>query len=371
MESIDISQWREIFDHGSYFLSSDGVSDTLDLSLVNQLPCQIDYFFIRTSGSSGRPKWVVHPKKNILRHACLVNTHLGIKGDDVFGLMLPAYHVGGLGVVARAIEAEADLVTYDGKWSAFAGVDFLINHMVSVVSLVPTQLMDLIRESIQCPVSLRIVIIGGGRLDPMLREKAFQLGWPVYESYGMTETGSQIANGDFDDGFLRLIDGWQVKVGNGGALMVKGECVMQGYITEENGVYSYSDPRENGWFQTCDRVEILDSEQGIGLKFIGRSDQQVKILGELVDVLMLENQLASYVNSDVYLIVINDGRRGAKLFPVTTERETAKMIDNADWRGLEKLEKALVINELPFNEMGKLQRSKLTEEVESIVFLAD
>ena len=113
------------------------------------------------------------------------------------------------------------------------------------------------------------------------------------------------------------------------------------------------------------------SEQGTGLKFVGRADQKIKILGELVDVSVLEGKLAAYVEEEVYLVVVHDGRRGAKLVPVTMSQRVASIVDEVDWNGLEKLEKALIVHEFPFNEMGKLQRSKLAEKVESIVFPAD
>jgi len=367
-----MSEWTDIFDdENNYKLSINGIEEIgLSSELIEQIQCQA-IFLIRTSGSSGEPKWVVHSKRNILEHARMVNKHLGIEQNDVLGLMLPSYHVGGLGVIARAIAAKTSLVIFDGKWSVLDGLSFLVENKVTVISLVPTQLVDLVRESIQCPKALRVVVIGGGKLDGKLRKRAVQLGWPIYESYGMTETGSQIATGELDRGYIKLIDGWEVNTGENGFLKIRGKCLMEGYLLEDDGNFIFVDSKEGGWFETSDRVDIRVSDKGIGLSFVGRGDQQIKILGELIDVSVLEGKLAESINEEVYLIAVNDERRGAKLVPVATSQRVASMVDQVAWGGLEKLERSVVIQELPFNEMGKLQRRKLVEKVESIVFPAD
>ena len=200
---------------------------------------------------------------------------------------------------------------------------------------------------------------------------AIELGWPIYESYGMTETGSQIATGALgEDGYLRLIDGWQVKTGEDSLLEVKGACLFSGYLTNKNGQYVFLDPKENGWFKTSDRVSVKITEKGIGLRFLSRGDQMVKILGELVNVSVLESRLMELLGAEVYLAALNDERRGSKLVPVVYTIRLASKIDEVGWRGIESLEKAVVVGEFPKNEMGKLNRVKLIEQVESIVFPA-
>ena len=123
--SKTLSKWIDIFENEiNYKLSQDGIVQVcLSSDLIEQIACQ-SMFLIRTSGSSGEPKWVIHSKKSILEHARMVNRHLGIRQNDVMALMLPLYHVGGLGVVARAIIGKTNLVIFDDKWSALGGVSF-------------------------------------------------------------------------------------------------------------------------------------------------------------------------------------------------------------------------------------------------------
>jgi acyl-coenzyme A synthetase/AMP-(fatty) acid ligase len=115
----------------------------------------------------------------------------------------------------------------------------------------------------------------------------------------------------------------------------------------------------------------LEIDGRTGIKFLGRSDQQVKILGEFVDISSLESSLTEILQHEVYLIPLSDDRRGMKLFPVVGQPSHIDSIRDLGWRGLHRLEDPVVIPILPRNAMGKLQRVKLAEAVESIVFSDD
>jgi O-succinylbenzoic acid--CoA ligase len=258
------------------------------------------------------------------------------------------------------------------KWSVSSCVDFIIDDNVSIISLVPTQLVDIIADSITCPECLRVVVVGGGRLDPEVSKRAVQLGWPIKESYGMSETGSQIATGELaGSGFLEMIDGWQVRLNGAGTLDVKGDCLFKGYLVGSDGNFEFIDPKVDGWFSTSDRVELIEVDGKTGIKFLGRSDQQVKILGELVDVSALESRLQEILQHEIYLIPVADNRRGMNLYPVVDNRALIEKIRDIHWSGPHRLEEPVVVSDFPRNEMGKLQRVKLAEAVESIVFSAD
>jgi o-succinylbenzoate---CoA ligase len=377
-EHIDSAKWQDRFEnYVTYFLSSeDGISSISKTELrIDELAKDSSYMLVKTSGSSGKSKWVVHSKVALLKHAALVNDHLRVTNKDVFGLMIPAYHVGGLGVIARSLVSEAKLVCMKTKWSARSCVDFIVNYHVTVVSLVPTQLVDILADKLAAPECLRVLVVGGGKLDSEFKARAVQLGWPVFESYGMTETGSQIATDATEEHegreFLQLIDGWQVRLNDEGILEVKGDCLFKGYFVENSGVFEFIDPRVDGWFTTSDRAELLEIDGKMSLKFLGRSDQKVKILGELVDISDLELRLTEFLKQEAFIIPVTDERRGMKLFPVVERECLADKIKLLNWSGLQRLEDPLVIKKIPRNEMGKLQRFKLVELVESIVISAD
>lgn len=371
----DTALWQARFEDGiTYMLSSEeGVVNAEETGIKGELLERLSSSFIfKTSGSSGKSKWVVHSKSCVLRHAVLVNAHLEVSKDDIFGLVLPIHHVGGLGSITRSIVGAAKLVTFCDKWSASSCVQFITENNVSVISFVPTQLVDLVNAGFHCPESVRIAVVGGGSIDDDTLSSALELGWPVMESYGMTETGSQIATSRISEtNYLRLIDGWQVRVNEDELLEIKGDCLFKGYLEESDGSFEFYDPKVDGWFNTSDKVDLLKGEEVVGLRFLGRSDEKVKILGELVDISMLENRLIKTLGHDVFIVPLPDSRRGMKLYPVVDQANLINAIHNLGWSGLDHLEEAVVVAHYPRNEMGKLQRTKLVEIVESVVFSSD
>ena len=85
----------------------------------------------------------------------------------------------------------------------------------------------------------------------------------------------------------------------------------------------------------------------------------------------MENKLRVLLKDEVYIIPITDERRGMKLFPVVEKASLIALISDLEWKGLYRLENPVLIPSYPRNVMGKFQRAKLVEVVESIVFSAD
>jgi O-succinylbenzoic acid--CoA ligase len=73
-------------------------------------------------------------------------------------------------------------------------VNDLHNHQVSHISLVSAMLARLLDLAKQPPRSLQVVLVGGAPLEPTrLADRALAEGWPVWVTYGMTETASMLA----------------------------------------------------------------------------------------------------------------------------------------------------------------------------------
>ncbi len=318
----------------------------------------------KTSGSSGASRWVVHRRESLLQSAAMVVEHLQITADDIWYLALPVYHVGGFGVLARAYVSGCQIVHQQGRWEVDLFLSGLRDSRATIVSLVPTQVVDLVRSCAQCPPCLRAAIIGGGHLQEEVRQAAVALGWPILLSYGMTETGSQIATQRVPSGagdrLIDLIDGWEVRVGPSGLLEVKGAGLMRGYLEESGDGYSFQFPFHDGWFTTSDYVSV----DGRKIEFQRRGGRKVKVLGELVDLDALEMKISEALETDVYLVAVDDERRGAALVPVLArDRFVRESFDALDLRGIYRLESPVLLDAIPRNPMGKLDRVKLVESV--------
>jgi O-succinylbenzoic acid--CoA ligase len=101
--------------------------------------------------------------------------------------------VGGYGMLERSRVSGASLKKFETKWNVFEFYKWLEKERVSVLSLVPTQVYDLVTQKLKAPPSLRIVVVGGGSLTEKLYFEARMLGWPLLISYGLTECASQVA----------------------------------------------------------------------------------------------------------------------------------------------------------------------------------
>ena len=326
-----------------------------------------------TSGSSGPPKWVLFRRKALLASARAVNKHLAVSEADRFMLALPTFHVGGFGVVARAYEAGCPLSIMEGGWDAARFVKAVELDRSTVTSLVPTQVHDLIALGLTAPRSLRVVIAGGGRLNERDGKLARELGWPVLQTYGMTEAGSQIATAGLDSlaepfraDDLPILPIWACRTSADGRLEFKGTALCECYIEIHCGEISLQKTRgEEGWFKSSDLVEI----RGRHLTMIGRADRAVKILGELVDVEAREREIREFPGCEnVCLLAVPDRRRGARLM-LFVEEDLAGHPDlltrvNDGKAGILRIDEIFAVRRLPRTAMGKVDAGALRKQFE-------
>ena len=147
----------------------------------------------QTSGSTGAARLVCHSRAGLQASASAVNALLQAGASDVWLRALPLFHVGGFGIVERAKAVKSGVFELRDAWEAGRFVDACCAHGVTLSSLVPTQVFDLVEGEFTCPQGLRAVLVGGGHLDSSLEKRARELRWPILRTYGLTEAGSQVA----------------------------------------------------------------------------------------------------------------------------------------------------------------------------------
>lgn len=253
---------------------------------------------ISTSGSTsgGLGSIIVLKKTALEASAHAVNRRLRAGRDDVWGLALPLFHVGGYSIPVRARLAGSKVAVFAEAWDAAKFRHWLESAGVTLLSLVPTQVFDLVDRGLRSPARLRAIVVGGGRLSDELHTKARALGWPVLQSFGMTECCSQIATASLEgDGrALEVLDHVDVRVDERSVLSIRSEALLRARIVFDGeglalGARLEEPVDREGWFQTSDRVEILDALRGAEpsgratLRILGREGESVKVLGELVD----------------------------------------------------------------------------------------
>ncbi len=320
----------------------------------------------QTSGSTGAAKQIVLTKEALLLSARAVNEWLRVDAAATWGLALPLNHVGGFGVAARAYAAACRLAVFAEKWNAVHFSKWIESESVTHVSLVPTQIHDLLAAGLHPPRSLVAVVVGGGKLSDESGQAARDNGWPVLASYGMTEAASQIATQNiellglpYDDSPLELLPIWEAEESPGGLLRIKGEALFAGMI--EQGVFR---PREGEWFTTQDRVEVSAHT----LSPRGRIDSLVKVMGELVDLEAIEKRFLELARGNIRegcfaVIAIPDPRRENALVAVFENSSPANEVAYAHYQcqapGPERFIYSISTPSFPRTDLGKLCRTEL------------
>jgi o-succinylbenzoate---CoA ligase len=325
-----------------------------------------------TSGSTGLPRFIALAKESLLLSAKTVNDHCLVDAESVWGLCLPWWHVGGFGVLARAYERSASVAIFSQRWSAKDAAVWLTAGKVTHLSLVPTQVHDLVSAGLVAPPTLQVVIVGGGRLEQELGEKARVLGWPVLASYGMTEACSQIATQDlaslrlpFSLGPMPVLPCWQARTSEQGNIEISGPALFLGECHRDGDAWRYQ-KREGGWYQTQDCGEI----SGNRLLITHRADSLVKVLGELVNPSAIESTLhrLGIPLGRFAVMPLMDARQQHRLALVhenlaepSVAAALARYHDACP--GYERISEVIAVPAFPRSDLGKIQRRALWEMI--------
>lgn len=323
-------------------------------SFVTDLP---GHLWLATSGTTGALKLTALSKSAMLASARAVNRYLRSHADDLWMCVLPTFHVGGLGILARAFLSGAHVVR--GSWDPR---DLSANRSVTLASLVPAQVSDLVQLKLEAPPKLRAVIIGGGALSDHLYQEARALGWPLLPSYGMTETCSQVATATIDSEDLVLLDHVECRTEVDGRLAFRGPSLLTGYGTEGGFV----DPKIDGWFVT----EDLGAVEGDRLRIEGRRGDFVKIGGESVDLARLDAVVMSIAGQHAAVIAVEDPRLGHVIHLVIEASVDAAQVElafNARVHPFERARGVHRVEAIPRSVLGKLLRRELMQTIPPIV----
>lgn len=240
--------------------------------------------FIATSGTQGEPKAVMLSGANLEAGALASNRSLPLSAGDAWLACLPLYHIGGMAILYRCAEAGASAVLHEGFDPQRVWQD-LAAYRISHISLVPAMLARLLDACSDSPPpsSLKYALIGGGPLSAALAARARAAGWPLCATYGMSETGSQVAT------LCNLADDWapgqvgaplpglevEIVAEEGqsifgiGRIRIRGAAVMAGYANPQQRPGQGLD---DGWFVSGDLGRLDESGH---LSILGRHDDML------------------------------------------------------------------------------------------------
>ena len=237
-----------------------------------------------TSGTTGEPKGVGLTAANHEASALASAWNLGVAPGERWLCCLPLWHVGGLSILHRSAIYGTTAVLHEG-FDAARVRESLESGEVTVVSLVATMLRRLIDGGLEAWPSLRGALVGGGPVPRDLLEWAAGSGFPLLQTYGMTETCSQVATLGAAEALTkagsagRPLPGVELRTGAGGEVLVRGPMVAPGALGAD------------GWLHTGDRGRI-DAD---GFLYVeGRLDDVIVTGGENVAAPEVEEALLAH-----------------------------------------------------------------------------
>ena len=363
--------WIPCFDGENFLLSNPRLSakEKKELFQIKKQFTEItnskDYILIPSSGTTQSRvesvKVIALKSRAIVNSAQRVNKEFNGNESSVWGCVLPLFHVGGLGMYIRAELAHAKI--YFTEWDKFS-VQWLNDNQVTHLSLVPTQIFEIVQKKLKASPFLKTVFVGGATLSFDLAERAEKLGWPLIQTFGMTETASMVSvKRNFKDEFFETLPGVQISTDEG-RLKIKADSNAS-YALRLNTQTGQLIAEEFGdWISTADQVHI----EGNNFKFLQRDSDYIKIKGEGVSLFELREKLHAILLQKkinplkAVLCDFSDERDGSTLRLVVSENVEAGPLAEAFnqlVRPYEKITGWIEIAEIPVSDLKKIKYNQI------------
>jgi long-chain acyl-CoA synthetase len=339
-----------------------------------------------TGGTTASPKAVMLTHRNLMANALQLRAwSRGEDGKESVLAVLPFFHAYGLSVCLLTSLTKGGTIHLHPRFEAGAVLDILTEHRVELVPAVPAMLAALSRELHEEPRDLsfvRAVITGASAIDPQVR-KDFESFGPrhVVEGYGLSEASPVTHVNPIDarnrpgtiglplpDTEARIVDQVsgleELPAGSVGELVIRGPQVMKGYFN--NPVETHKALR-HGWLYTGD---LARRDRDGYFTIVDRKKDIIKTSGFLVFPAEVEEVLNGCPGvAESAVIGVPDKERGEIIKALVVARPGAgleiKALEQHCQQHLGKQKRPRVIElveALPKNFLGKIQRRRLREE---------
>ena len=342
---------------------------------------------VYTSGTTGRAKGVMLSHTNLAANSLAVTQAWGWTAADRLLLMLPLFHVHGLGVGLHGTLVTGASLDLRPRFEPHVALAALATGEYSLFFGVPTmysRLLAAAQESDARPRDVRLFVSGSAPLSPTVFEAVQrEFGQTILERYGMTETGMLTTNplagprragtvGKPFPGQEALVGapGRPLPAGEVGDVWVRGSNVCQGYWRNPAATAAAF---QDGWFNTGDRG-FLD-EDGV-LTLVGRAKELIITGGFNVYPREVEDTLAEHpavAEAAVFGLPDADlGERVAAAVVLRPDLDPAGQPDADDLAEYcrarlapyKKPRQVFFVASLPRNAMGKVQKDALRRQFE-------
>jgi len=304
------------FPAGEFEASGDGNRETPVDS-----PKQLAAFFY-TSGTTAEPRAVMLTHRNLLANVCSIQKTGIIRPSDVVVSILPLHHTYAFTVTLLCPLLTGMTIAYPKSLASSDLLDCMKQTCATVFVGVP-QIFAMIHRAVREQIarmgsgaevaagaaarvgswvrragglnlavrifyrihrrfgrSLRLMVSGGARLDPVIAKDFYQWGFTLVEGYGLTETSPVVSLTSPDrlkfGSVGKAVPGVEIRIYHpdstgAGEVIVRGDNVMQGYYQMEHETHRIL---RDGWFYTGDLGRI----DGEGFLFLTGRKKEMLVL---------------------------------------------------------------------------------------------
>lgn len=327
-----------------------------------------------TSGTTGRPKGVLHTHNSI--HALIrqIGEHWRIDAGDTFLVPSPIAHIGGSIYAFECPLLLGSTAVLMQRWDPDAAVDLMLServtHMAGATPFLDGLLAAAQRAQTRLP-DLKVFICGGASVPPSLIRAAadyFEAA-AVSRVYGSTEVPVTTvgALGDIDhaadtDGRPGIA---QIKL-TGDEICARGPQMLVGYLRLEDETAAFDD---EGFFRTGDLGRWVDGDH---LVVTGRAKDIIIRNGENISPKEIEDILIGHPGvAEIAIVGVPDARTGERACAVIVAADEPPpdvagiraMLEEHGVARFKAPERVEVWESLPKNDAGKVLKHQIRAEL--------